>query len=180
MLLLDGRTSMADVASPLGRARELHLESRWAEACDEFAAADRLEPLTAEDLERFAEAAQVLGRGEEAVKILRRAYEARVAAGDFDWAVTTAFWLWQALIMNREYARANGWVAQVRRLAQERLAQEGPAQEDPAPALPAHVTRPVPMEDNGWLLVTDAYALIGLTDYEAAVQLLARAPAGVT
>jgi DNA-binding CsgD family transcriptional regulator len=168
-------TSMADVASPLGRARELHLESRWAEACEEFAAADRLEPLTAEDLERFAEAAQVLGRGEEAVKILRRAYEARVAAGDFDWAVTTAFWLWQALIMNREYARANGWVAQVRRLAQERLAQEGPAQEHPAPALPAHVTRPVPMEDNGWLLVTDAYALIGLTDYEAAVQLLARA-----
>jgi DNA-binding CsgD family transcriptional regulator len=168
-------TSMADAASPLGRARELHLESRWAEACEEFAAADRLEPLTAEDLEKFAEAAQVLGRGEEAVKILRRAYEARVAAGDFDWAVTTAFWLWQALIMNREYARANGWVAQVRRLAQERLAQEGPAQEDPAPALPADVTRPVPMEDNGWLLVTDAYALIGLTDYEAAVQLLARA-----
>ena len=62
---------MADLASRLGRARELHLESRWAEACDEFAAADRLEPLTAEDLERFAEAAQMLGRG-GAVKILRR------------------------------------------------------------------------------------------------------------
>jgi DNA-binding CsgD family transcriptional regulator/tetratricopeptide (TPR) repeat protein len=168
--------SMADLASRLGRARELHLESRWAEACDEFAAADRLEPLTAEDLERFAEAAQVLGRGEEAVKTLRRAYEAREAASEFDRAVTTAFWLWQALIMNREYARANGWVAQVRRLARERFAsQEGPAQERPPQALPAHVYRPVPMDDNGWLLVTDAYALIGLADYEAAVQLLARA-----
>jgi DNA-binding CsgD family transcriptional regulator/tetratricopeptide (TPR) repeat protein len=166
---------MADLASGLGRARELHLESRWAEACEEFVAADRLEPLTAEDLERFAEAAQVLGRGEEAVKILRRAYEARVAAGEFDRAVTTAFWLWQALIINREYARANGWVAQVRRLAQERFAQEGPAQERPAQALPAHVNPPGSMADDGWLLVTDAYALIGLADYEAAAQLLARA-----
>jgi DNA-binding CsgD family transcriptional regulator len=168
-------TFMADLASRLGRARELHLASRWAEACDEFAAADRLQPLAAADLEAFAEAAQVLGRGEEAVKILRRAYEARVAAGEFDQAVTTAFWLWQALIMNREYARANGWVAQVRRLAQERFAQEGPTQERPAQALPAHAHRPGSMEDNGWLLVTDAYALIGLADYEAAAQLLARA-----
>jgi hypothetical protein len=113
-------TSMADLASRLSRARKLHLESRWAEACEEFAAVDRLEPLTAEDLEKFAEAAQVLGRGEEAVKTLRRAYEARAAAGDFDRAVTTAFWLWQALIMNREYARASGWVAQVRRLGPRR------------------------------------------------------------
>lgn len=166
---------MADLASRLGRARELHLESRWAEACEEFAAADRLEPLTAEDLERFAEAAQVLGQGEEAVKILRRAYETRAAAGDLDRAVTTAFWIWQALIMNREYARANGWVAQVRRLVRERFAQEGPAQERPQQALPAPVYPAVPMDNNGWLLITDAYALIGLADYEAAVQLLARA-----
>jgi hypothetical protein len=61
MLVVEGR-AMADVATRLSRARELHLQSRWAEACEEFAAADRLEPLDAEDLEVFAEAAQVLGR----------------------------------------------------------------------------------------------------------------------
>jgi len=48
---------MADAATRLSRARELHRESRWAEACDEFAAADRLEPLGAGDLEAFAESA---------------------------------------------------------------------------------------------------------------------------
>jgi hypothetical protein len=71
-----------------------------AEACDEFAAADRLEPLAAEDLEAFAEDVQVLGRGEEAIGILRRAYQVRIEAGEIDRAVTSAFWLWQALIIN--------------------------------------------------------------------------------
>ena len=168
-------TSMADVASQLGRARELHLESRWAEACDEFAAADRLEPLAAEDLEAFAEAAQVLGRGEEALRTLRRAFQARVEAGDIDRAVTTAFWLWQALIINAEFARANGWVAQVRRLAHDRLAQQGPAEVLPGQELAARQNRPVPIDDNGWLLVTDAYSLIAVADYQAAAHLLARA-----
>lgn len=135
----------ADTAARLRRARELHLQSRWAEACDEFAAADRLEPLAAEDLEAFAEAAQVLGRGEEAIGILRRAYQARIEAGEIDRAVTSAFWLWQALIINAEVARANGWVAQVRRLAQERLAPGVRAAVDPlAQEHPAHPNRPLP------------------------------------
>jgi DNA-binding CsgD family transcriptional regulator len=139
---------MADGATQLSRARDLHRQSRWAEACEEFAAADRLEPLAVDDLEAFAEAAQVLGRGEEAIRLLRRAYEARVEANDIESAVTSAFWLWQLLIINAEFARANGWVAQVRRLTQQ---------------------------DHDWFLITDAYSLIGMAEYEAAAQLLARA-----
>jgi DNA-binding CsgD family transcriptional regulator/tetratricopeptide (TPR) repeat protein len=149
--------SMAEVAARLTRARELHHQPRWDEACDEFEAADRLQPLAADDLEAFAEAAQVLGRGEEAIRLLRRAYHAHLEAGQVDRAVTCAFWRWQALIIDAEFARANGWVAQVRRLAQERLDQ------------------PELMDDHGWLLVTDAYSLIAMADYDAAVQLLARA-----
>jgi ATP/maltotriose-dependent transcriptional regulator MalT len=148
---------MVDIATPLSRARELHRQSRWAEACEEFSAVDRLEPLAADDLEAFAEAAQVSGRGQEAVGLLRRAYQARVAAGEIDQAITAGFWLWQALIINREYARANGWVAQVRRFAQERL------------------DHPALIEDHGWLMVTDAYSLIAMADYDTAAQLLARA-----
>jgi DNA-binding CsgD family transcriptional regulator len=170
---------MADTAARLRRARELHLQSRWAEACDEFAAADRLELLAAEDLEAFAEAAQVLGRGEEAIGVLRRAYQARIEAGEIDRAVTSAFWLWQALIINAEFAPANGWVAQVRRLAQERLAPGVRAAEDPlAQEHPAHPDRPLPITDDGWLLVAEAYSLIAVGDYDAAVQLLARAAEG--
>jgi DNA-binding CsgD family transcriptional regulator len=154
MLWMEG-ISMADDATRLGRARELHRESRWAEACDEFAAADRLEPLVVDDLEAYAEAAQVLGRGEEAVKVLKRAFQARVGTDEIDRAVTTAFWAWQALIINAEYARANGWLAQVRRLLLERL--------------------PSPGATDGWFLVADAYSLIGLADYNSAAELLARA-----
>ena len=167
---------MADVATRLIRARELHLQSRWAEACDEFAAADQLVPLAADDLEAFAEALQVLGRGEEAIATLRRAFQARMEAGEIDRAVTSAFWRWQALIINAEFARANGWLAQVRSLAQEHRTPEVPAAEDSGagPHL-AHADRSLPVSDNGWFLVADAYLLIAAADYDAAVQLLARA-----
>jgi DNA-binding CsgD family transcriptional regulator len=139
---------MTDGATQLIRAQDLHRQSRWAEACEEFEAADRLEPLAVHDLEAFAEAAQVLGRGDEAARLLRRAYDAHVEANDIESAVTSAFWLWQLLIINAEFARANGWVAQVRRLTQQ---------------------------DHDWFLITDAYSLIGAAEYEAAAQLLARA-----
>ena len=124
---------MADVATQLGQARELHTQSRWAEAYRHFSAAGA-EDLDAEDLERYAEAAQILGRGDEAIQILRRAFDTRVDAGEVDRAITAAFWLWQALIINAEFARASGWAAQVRRT--------------------------LPDQDNGWLLVTEAYFLL--------------------
>jgi tetratricopeptide (TPR) repeat protein len=169
---------MADVATRLRRARELHSRSRWAEACDEFAAADRLQPLAVEDLEAFAEAAQVLGQGEAAIRLLRRAYRARVGAGEIDRAVTAAFWLWQALIINAEFARANGWIAQVRRVARELLAPEVPADEDSlTQERLIHSDRALPITD-GWLLVADAYSLLAAADYDAAVQLLADAAEG--
>jgi hypothetical protein len=161
---------MADMATRLDQARELHLQSRWAEACKEFAAADRIKPLGVQDLELFAEAEQVLGRGDEAVQTLRRAYRARIEAGEVDQAITSAFWLWQALIINAEFARANGWVAQVRRLADKRTADEGPADED----------SPTPIDGNGWLLVADAYSHVAAADYDRAVHLVARAAEAAT
>jgi ATP/maltotriose-dependent transcriptional regulator MalT len=140
---------MPDVATQLGQARELHAQSRWDEAYRQFAAADDAERLDVADLERYAETAQILGRGDEAIQILRRAFDTRIAAGEVGHAITCAFWLWQALIVNAEFARASGWAAQLRRT--------------------------VPDLDNGWLLVTDAYFLIAAADYDQAAQLLARA-----
>ena len=139
---------MADVATRLGQARELHAQSLWAEAYRHFSAAGA-EGLGAEDLERYAEAAQILGRGDEAIQLLRRAFDTRVDAGEVDRAITAAFWLWQALIINAEFARASGWAAQVR--------------------------RSLPDVDSGWLLITEAYFLIAAADYDQAAQLLAHA-----
>jgi tetratricopeptide (TPR) repeat protein len=140
--------AMADVATRLGQARELHAQSRWAEAYRHFSAAGA-EGLDAEDLERYAEAAQILGRGDEAIQLLRRAFDTRIDAGEVDRAITSAFWLWQALIINAEFARASGWAAQVR--------------------------RSLPDVDSGWLLITEAYFLIAAADYDQAAQLLAHA-----
>jgi DNA-binding CsgD family transcriptional regulator/tetratricopeptide (TPR) repeat protein len=140
---------MADGATHLGHARELRAQSRWAEACEQFAAAARSEPLAADDLERYAESAQILGRGDEAIQLLRRAFNSRIAAGELDRAITSAFWLFQALIVNAEFSRASGWAAQVR--------------------------RSIPDVDHGWLLFTEAYFLIASAEYDQAAQLLARA-----
>ena len=51
----------------LETAREYHGASQWARACEDYAAADRATTLTVEDLESWAEAAQVIGRIDEAI-----------------------------------------------------------------------------------------------------------------
>jgi tetratricopeptide (TPR) repeat protein len=99
----------------LAHARELHLASRWEEACAEYAAADAEEPLVVEDLEAFAEAAQVSARGDEAVALLHRVFDLRVSAGQLDDAAQVAFWLWWALFNNNEVVQASGWLRQTSR-----------------------------------------------------------------
>jgi DNA-binding NarL/FixJ family response regulator len=149
---------MADMRSRLELAHRLHSTERWVEACDVFVAVDDVEPLSARDLELLAESAQVMGRGELAVATLRRAYEARVASGDFNRAIAIAFWLWQALVINGEFSRARGWAALMRGLI-------GRAPEDRG-AGPSEI--PGTTEDSGWLLITEAYGLIGTGRYEEA------------
>ncbi|MFF5290617.1 LuxR family transcriptional regulator [Paractinoplanes globisporus] len=107
-----------DVAAALGRAREQYRRHAWADAMDAFQAADRVAPLSIEDLELFAESAHILGRGAEAVELLQRVYETRVRAGATGRAVRTAFSLWHALVAKGEFARAGGWIARARRLAE--------------------------------------------------------------
>jgi len=99
----------------LARARELHRASRWEAACAEYAAADAEEPLAVEDLEAFAEAAQVSARGDEAVALLHRVFDLRVGADELDDAAQVAFWLWWALLNNNEVVRASGWLKKTSR-----------------------------------------------------------------
>ena len=73
---------MEDVAALVIHARDLHRQSRWADACDEFLLADHAVSLGVDDLELLAESAQILGRGDEAVHALERVYQARLEAGE--------------------------------------------------------------------------------------------------
>ena len=105
----------AVAAARLAHARELHGASRWEEACAEYAAADAEEPLAVEDLEAFAEAAQVSARGDEAVALLHRVFDLRVSAGELDDAARVAFWLWWVLLNANEVVQASGWLKQTSR-----------------------------------------------------------------
>ena len=144
---------MADAAVHLARARELRRNSEWGPACDEFRAAGGIGGLGVEDLEGFAECAQILGLRSEAVAALERSFALRMAAGQARAAEASAFWLWEAYALNNEFARANGWMARVRELGE--LNGE--------------------WHEHGWFLITMAYGLIGAGDYAGARSVLARA-----
>jgi hypothetical protein len=72
---------MNEHARHLVAAREHHRASRWVQACEEYSAADRVTPLGIEDLEGWAEAAQVIGRVDEAIDVLARCFERRAQSG---------------------------------------------------------------------------------------------------
>jgi DNA-binding CsgD family transcriptional regulator len=137
----------------LHAAHAHHHASRWVEACLEYGAADRVMSLTVEDLESWAEAAQVIGRIDEAIAVLARCFELRAEAGDMYEATRATYWLWSAHVFARgEFAIAAGWVARAGSLAEEQGSGE-----------------------YGWLLIPRAYGCLGRGDYTAAEGLLHRA-----
>ena len=137
----------------LETAREHHGASRWARACEEYAAADRATELTVEDLECWAEAAQVIGRIDEAIAVLTRCFELRAEAGEIHETARATYWLWSAHVFTRgEFAIAAGWVGRAGTLAEERGSGE-----------------------YGWLLIPRAYGCIARGDYAAAEGMLHRA-----
>ena len=105
-----------------------------------------------EDLECWAEAAQIIGRVDEAIAVLARCYELRAEAGEIHEATRVAYWLWSVHVFTRgEFAIAAGWVERARGLAAR---QSG---------------------EYGWPLIPQAYGSIGAGDYESCRGLLHRA-----
>ena len=101
-----------------------HYELRaWADAYNALSLADQETPLGAEDLELLAMAAYLIGRDDEYLRTLERAYNAHVNAGQCARAVRCAFWLGFRLLMRGETGRATGWLARAQRLL-ERDARE--------------------------------------------------------
>jgi ATP/maltotriose-dependent transcriptional regulator MalT len=108
-----------DVAAELGRARELYgSRLAWADAFDAFAELDAAVPLDPPDLERWAETAYGVGRGDVAVRALQRAYQSYADVGDVPSACRCAFWLQHALGFMGDFAQASGWVSRATRLLQ--------------------------------------------------------------
>ncbi len=110
---------MEDSATPeLEQARQLFGARAWPHAFDAFRAADRLRALEADDLERLATAAYLLGRDEDYLEVLERAHHAHLLAGRKLRGVRCAFWLGLQLSLAGESGRASGWLARAERIAE--------------------------------------------------------------
>jgi DNA-binding NarL/FixJ family response regulator len=107
-----------DVVSDLELGRHAYRRQEWAHAFALLTEADAAAPLTADDLDLAAEAADMAGRGDDAVRLLRRAYLAHAEAGEVGPALRTGYWLCKALAWGGEFAQAGAWLARARRLAE--------------------------------------------------------------
>lgn len=103
------------VVDELVRARSEFERGEWAAALERWSA---LEPegLTAADLESAGEAAQLLGRPDEALDRYRRAFDKRVAANEPERAARCAFHLSMVPRLTSDHATASGWLARGERI----------------------------------------------------------------
>jgi DNA-binding CsgD family transcriptional regulator len=100
----------------LRRAREHYDRQAWAQAFEAFAAADRAAALGAEDLERLAMSAYLVGLDEDYLDALERAHDAHLHAGKPLRGARCAFWLGLRLLLRGDTGRANGWLTRAERL----------------------------------------------------------------
>ena len=103
-------------ADMLERGRECYRRRAWGEAYESLALADRVAPLGVADLELLALSAYLIGRDDEYLKALERAYQAQVDAGERVRAAQCAFWLGFRLGFRGETGRATGWLGRAQRL----------------------------------------------------------------
>lgn len=128
------RSSVASVARVLERGRESYKRHAWADAYKSLSFADDIAPLGVEDLELLAMSAYLIARDDDYLRVLSRAYQAHLDAGDSSRAARCAFWLGLRLLFRDETGRATGWFARARRLLE---CQEQPCVEDGYLLLPA-------------------------------------------
>jgi DNA-binding CsgD family transcriptional regulator len=103
-------------ADALDRGRESFGRRAWADAFAQLSATDREFPLEAEDLERLATAAYLIGRDDDGAGAGARAHHEFLRRGEVERAVRCAFWLAFSLLNRGEVARGGGWIARARRL----------------------------------------------------------------
>jgi DNA-binding NarL/FixJ family response regulator len=95
------------------RGREAFAQRRWAEACEQFRAAAALD---ADDLERFATAAFLVGNDDESNELWARAHRSHLENQDPERAALAAGWLAFGYVNAGDMAQAGGWMATLLRV----------------------------------------------------------------
>lgn len=98
------------------RARAAYAARAWADAYECYQRAARESPLGADDLERLAVAAFLIGRDDDTEAGLTAAYRSHLDGGDALRAVRCLYWLAITLISRGEPGRGSGWFARAGRL----------------------------------------------------------------
>jgi DNA-binding CsgD family transcriptional regulator len=106
----------AQVPDALGRGREHYRQGAWADAYRTLTIADQTLQLSGEDLECLAMSAYLVGRDDDYLTVLDRAYAAHLDAGASARAACCAAWLSLRLLFRGETGHATGWLARIRRL----------------------------------------------------------------
>jgi ATP/maltotriose-dependent transcriptional regulator MalT len=91
----------------------------WGEAFDQLSAAHREGDLQAEDLERLAVAAYMIGRDDDCEDAWMAAHHAWLRGGEPERAAGCAFWQALGLFFRGDMAPAMGWVARGERLLKD-------------------------------------------------------------
>lgn len=106
------------VMDDLVRAREAFERREWAAS---YEALSRREPstLSVEDFARLATAALLVGRRNDCVQALQRAYQLSRDIGHVANAARCAFWLAMVLVEIGEDAVSSGWIARAERVLDE-------------------------------------------------------------
>lgn len=104
--------------APIDEGRSAFAEHRWHDALEALTAAERDHPLAAPDLECLSTTLLLLGRDTEGIDVATRAHEAFIEAGDWAGAARSATWIGLYLGGRGDDARANGWYARARRIAE--------------------------------------------------------------
>ena len=106
------------------RARRSYARRAWGEACAGLLA--NLESLDADDLERLAVCAYLVGKERESDIVWARAHNLRLAGADLEGAARCAFWIGFRLVNSHERSEANGWIARLERLVEDLPAESLP------------------------------------------------------
>jgi DNA-binding CsgD family transcriptional regulator len=114
--MLDQEVHAMGVVDELVRARESYERGDWAAAYDVWS---DVPPDSPDDLRRMAAAAQLLGRHQDCVEALQRAFQLHLDAGDLAGACRCAFWLGMVFTHVGEHALGSGWVARAQRLLEK-------------------------------------------------------------
>ena len=102
----------------LERGRESFARRRSVDAFNALSLADEVVPLEAEDLELLSISAYLIGRDDDNLRALDRAYRAHLKSGETLRAGRAAFWLGFRLIDLGEVGRATGWLSRAGRLVE--------------------------------------------------------------